>query len=63
MHRRLSQDDMAMLTGMGTATYQRIDTGERVPDVSQLHRIAAALGVRPSELVRMVEVRLNGGGE
>lgn len=54
----MTQGALADAIGADRKTISQIERHERVADVSQLARIADALGVASSELVRMAERRL-----
>jgi transcriptional regulator with XRE-family HTH domain len=45
--RRLSQEDLAQLTGLGIGVIQRLEAGTGHPDVSALDAVAAALRMAP----------------
>ena len=55
LSRGVSQQAMAAAMGTGLRVYQRIEYGERVPDVSQLHKIALALGMSGADLMRRAD--------
>ena len=55
----LTQSDVIARSGLARSTYIRIETGQRVPDVTQLARIAEALGMR---LVELAEARAAASG-
>lgn len=56
--RRLSQERLAELAG-GTRGYvSLLERGVNSPTLSKLLDLAAALGLRPSELVALVEAEL-----
>ncbi|MDX3726839.1 helix-turn-helix domain-containing protein [Streptomyces caniscabiei] len=48
----LSQDGLALQTGLDRRSIQRYEAGSRDPRYSDLLLIADALGVAPSELVQ-----------
>lgn len=53
--KRLTQNSLAELAGIGPQTIYRFETGQREPRVGQLIRIARALGVKPSTLIDDVD--------
>ena len=54
----MSQAELARLAGMSRVQVVRIESKERVLDVSQLDAIAHALGVPMGELVRQAEAHV-----
>ena len=48
---------MVELSGMKRSTYLRLEKGQRVPNITDLARICAALGMPLSEFLRRVEDR------
>jgi transcriptional regulator with XRE-family HTH domain len=59
-HRGLSQERLAQLSGLDRTFVSLLERGGRQPSLSTLLRVAAALGVRASDLVREVEGMLRG---
>ncbi|RJO74133.1 XRE family transcriptional regulator [Nocardia panacis] len=53
--RGITQEQLATLSTLAPQTISRFERGRREPRVSQLMRIAAALGTTPSELLAGVE--------
>jgi transcriptional regulator with XRE-family HTH domain len=51
----LRQEDLAHRAGVHFTTLRRIETGKADPTLSTLRRLAAALGVKPAELLRLAE--------
>lgn len=49
--RRLSQAQLAELIGVEQPTVQRWESGNRLPDLDSLHRLAKVLGVTPGALL------------
>ena len=47
----LSQDQLAIESGLNLRTIQRIEKGETVPRGHSLRRLAVALGTSPDELI------------
>jgi transcriptional regulator with XRE-family HTH domain len=47
----VTQAELAARTGIAEATLSRIENGLQRPRISTVRKIAAALGVRPEELV------------
>lgn len=54
----LTQAELGRRSGLPRLTVMRLESGARVPDATQLDRIAKALGLAASELVRRAEERL-----
>lgn len=54
-NRRLSQEDLAHLSGMHRTYVGGIERGERNPSFTNIVRLAEALGVDPSELLSQAE--------
>jgi len=48
----LTQRELAEKSGVGVATIARIEKGTRHPTFRTIKRLAAALGVEPSELAK-----------
>ena len=48
----LTQRELAAKSGVGIATIVRIEKGGRRPNFRTIKRLAAALGVEPSELAK-----------
>lgn len=57
----MTQAELIARAGMSRSTYLRIEAGTRVPDVTDLARIAFALGLPLSTLIRRAEDRLTAG--
>lgn len=53
--RGMTQEDLAFASGAGRAAIARMETGRQLPSMPTLVRLAAALGVDASEVVRLVE--------
>lgn len=49
--RELSQEDVAYAAGVTVATYSKLERGATSPNWDTVRKIAAALEIRPSELV------------
>lgn len=56
--RGLTQQSIVDRSGLTRQTYLRLEYGHRVPDLTQVARIADALGMHASELVGMAEQRV-----
>lgn len=52
----LTQDDLSRLTGIATPTLSRLENGIQEPRFSTIHKLAAALRVKPQELVGKPEL-------
>lgn len=55
MQRGVTQAEMANRLGVTQATYSRLESGVRTPDLPVLGNIAEALGVDPSDLIAPAE--------
>ena len=53
--RKISQNVLSGLAGMERSHLGMVETGGRVPNLYTIWRIAAALDMRPSELVALIE--------
>ena len=51
VRRALTQEELAAKAGIGKNTVNRIERNQAEPHMSTLRKLAAALGVEPSELV------------
>ena len=52
VRRALTQEELAAKAGIGKNTVNRIERNRAEPHMSTLRKLAAALGVEPSELVK-----------
>jgi len=48
----MSQGDICRATGMDRGYISRVESGQKNPTISNLEKIANALGVRPDELLK-----------
>ena len=55
----LTQEVMSGLTNIGRTHLSAIERGERKPTLETIWRIAQALDMQPSELVRKIEQTIN----
>jgi transcriptional regulator with XRE-family HTH domain len=55
--RKLSMDKLAELSGVSRATIVRLESGTRHGDLVQFYKIATAMGMTGSELLRRAEQR------
>lgn len=53
-----SQKDLAQQSGISYDSIRRIESGERVADISQVERLAAAFGYGLTEFLRLAEPRI-----
>ena len=53
--RRQSQEVLSGLASMARSHLSMVETGEMLPTLPTLWRLAEAFGLRPSELVAMIE--------
>lgn len=51
----LSQESLASKAGMARSHYAMIESGAKSPDIETLWRIATALEIRLSDIIRMTE--------
>jgi transcriptional regulator with XRE-family HTH domain len=58
---RMTTQRLAELSGVSRATIVRLETGSRHGDLDQFYKIAAALGMTGSELLRKAEDRQQSG--
>lgn len=49
--RRMKQSALGSEIGLSQAQVSRLETGESLPSVPQIKRIAAALGCKPADLI------------
>lgn len=56
--KRWTVNTMAERSGLARSTYYKLETGDRVADVSQLGHICAAIGLSLSEFLMRVEVAM-----
>lgn len=56
--RALTQDALAAAAGLDRTTISLIERGANNPSIRIIFKLAAALNVRPSELLALVEVKL-----
>ena len=55
----LSQEVVSGLADIGRTHLSAIERGERKPTMETLFRIADALSMKPSELVRLIELEID----
>ena len=48
----LSQEELALRSGLNTSYFGQVERGEKCPTVDTIYKIAEALGVSPTELLR-----------
>ena len=53
--KKLSQEVLSGLAGMARSHIAMIESGEKQANFESIWRIANALGIKPSELVRIIE--------
>lgn len=54
----LSQAAVIKAADLSRSTYLRLESGERVADISQLAAIALALGIEPTDFVERISARV-----
>ena len=59
--KRLTQEKMSGLAGIARSHLVALENGEKTVRLSTLWNIAYALGLKPSELIRLVEQELEEG--
>ncbi len=50
--KEMSQGDICRITGMDRGYISRVENGSKNPTISNLEKIAKALGVKPDELLK-----------
>jgi len=53
----LSQEVLSGLAGLDRTHYSKIERGERMPTITTLFKIAHALEIQPSDIVKTIEER------
>ena len=56
--RRMSQDLVSGLAGIGRTHLSAIERGQRKPTLETFYRISEAMGVRPSVLLAAIEAEI-----
>ena len=51
----LTQEELAERTGVAVSFVGQMETGKKCPNINMLFRLAAALDVRPAELIEALE--------
>ena len=59
MQRGLSQEVLSGLSGVARSHLAMIESGKKNPSVDTLWKIAGGLGIRLSDLIRIVEKEIN----
>lgn len=57
--RKQSQELVSGLAGIGRTHLSAIERGERKPTLETFYKIAYAMGIRPSVLMRAIEEEMN----
>ena len=57
----LAQDQFALLANVDRSYYGKLERGERQPSLALLLRVSSAIGISGSELLRLVESKLEKG--
>jgi len=52
--RRLSQDELSRVSGVGKRTIARFEAGERSPDLHQLYALCRVLNIAPGDFMATV---------
>jgi len=60
--KRMSQELVSGLAGIGRTHLSAIERGERKPTLETFYKIALALGVRPSVLMEQIEEEMQKAG-
>ncbi|MBS1402858.1 MAG: helix-turn-helix transcriptional regulator [Oscillospiraceae bacterium] len=55
----LSQEVVSGLADLDRTHYSKIERGERMPTITTLFKIARALEIHPSDIVKTIETRTN----
>ena len=58
----LSQEVISGLADLDRTHYSKIERGERMPTLTTLFRIANALEIRPCDIIKTIEERMNDNG-
>jgi len=56
--RKLSQSDLASITGVQRSQISAIERGDREISVKRLFRLSVSLEIKPSEFTRLLEIEL-----
>lgn len=59
LSRNLSQEKLAELGGFERSYISKVENGERAIQFKTVVRFAEALGIKPSELVKQFEIKIN----
>ena len=59
--RGMTQESVSGLAGIARSHLVALENGEKTVKLSTLWSIAYALGMKPSELIRLVETEMEGG--
>lgn len=54
----LSQEVLSGLAGLDRTHYSKIERGERVPTIVTLFKLAHAMGVLPSDIMKAIESKV-----
>lgn len=57
--KKISQEVLSGLADIGRTHLSAIERGERKPTLDTIFKISGALNINPSELVRMIESKIN----
>jgi len=58
-HKKLSRESMADLLGISTNTYQKIESGEKIPNLEEIKLISKELDVAPEFFLKKDGVFIN----
>jgi transcriptional regulator with XRE-family HTH domain len=58
--RGLSQEQLAFETGVHRTFVSQLERGLKTPSLATLFKLAAALGIEPSKMIRKLEAQSNG---
>ena len=53
--KKLSQEVFSGLAALDRSHYSKIERGQRVPTLETIFKMAQALGIKPSDLIREIE--------
>jgi transcriptional regulator with XRE-family HTH domain len=56
--RHLSQDELALISGLDQKTISSLERGERPANRATIQKLASALDVRPQQLIERAELAL-----
>lgn len=55
----LSQEVLSGLAGLDRTHYSKLERGERMPTITTLFKIAQAISVHPSDIIKSIEEKVD----